>query len=179
LQLRLLGTRAFSGYVSARVRYQSKKVYPGSEGLSCCFRQWRASGSHCRLLHGYALEVELCFGADVLDERNWVVDFGGLREVREFLHHTFDHTLLIAIDDPERERFEALGKQGLCDLRILPDVGCEAFARTVAEFVSGWLERTGQRPRVHLAYVEVREHAGNAARVTLDGEASLRAKGAS
>ena len=44
------------------------------------FRQWRAD-SHCKFLHGYSFEFEFEFGAHELDERNWVVDFGGLKEL--------------------------------------------------------------------------------------------------
>ena len=34
--------------------------------------------AHCNLIHGYALQFEF-LGGDELDERNWIVDFGGLK----------------------------------------------------------------------------------------------------
>jgi 6-pyruvoyltetrahydropterin/6-carboxytetrahydropterin synthase len=145
--------------------HTSSKTYTHAAGLSCCFRQWRAE-SHCRFLHGYALEVALRFRADSLDERRWVMDFGALGEVKAFLVDTFDHKTLVAADDPELSRFEALRDAGLVDLRVVPHTGCEAFAELVFEHVSGWLrthpdERV--RGRVTLDLVEVREHGGNAA----------------
>lgn len=141
--------------------YRSTKTYDHSEGLSCCFRQWRAD-SHCRLLHGYALAFKLVFATDRLDERHWCFDFGGLKPVRAWLHETFDHTMLVAADDPELARFQALAEAGLVDLRILPAVGCEATARHVFDFVSAHVA-TETDGRVWLESVEIREHGGNSA----------------
>jgi 6-pyruvoyltetrahydropterin/6-carboxytetrahydropterin synthase len=141
--------------------YRSTKTYDHSEGLSCCFRQWRAA-SHCRLVHGYALAFKLVFATDRLDERNWCYDFGGLKPIRAWLHEMFDHTLVVAEDDPGLPRFQALADEGLADLRILPAVGCEATAKYVFDYVNQYVDReTGGR--VWLESAEVREHGGNSA----------------
>lgn len=142
--------------------YRSTKSYDHNEGLSCCFRQWRAGHSHCRLLHGYALAFKFVFATHELDERNWCFDFGGLKPVKEWLKHMYDHTLLVAEDDPERARLEALGAVDLVDLRVVPAVGCEATAKQVYDHVSGFVERESGS-RVWLESVEVREHGGNSA----------------
>ena len=84
--------------------YKVVKTFGHNEGLSCCFRQWRAE-SHCNLLHGYALSIELEFETRILDDRNWVVDFGDFKLIKEFLHKWFDHTTLIAKDDPHLQQF--------------------------------------------------------------------------
>ena len=141
--------------------YRSTKTYGHSEGLSCCFRQWRAQ-SHCRLIHGYALAFKFTFATGELDERNWCFDFGGLKPVKEWLKHMFDHTMLAADDDPELPRLIELQNNGLVDLRVLPSVGCEATARYVFDHVQAFVhEQTNGR--VWLESVEVREHAGNSA----------------
>ena len=142
--------------------YRSTKTYDHNEGLSCSFRQWRAGQSHCRLLHGYALAFRFVFATRDLDERHWCLDFGGLKPVRQWLHDMFDHTLLVAADDPERERLEELGRLGLADVRLLPSVGCEATARLVHAKVGEMVE-AGTQGRVWLESVEVREHGGNSA----------------
>ena len=87
--------------------YQSIKTYGNERGLSCCFRQHRAH-SHCNLLHGYSLGFRFTFEAATLDERNWVYDFGDCKWIKSFLDDTFDHTLVIASDDPELELFKEL-----------------------------------------------------------------------
>ncbi len=115
-----------------------------------------------QLLHGYALSVRLVFAAHDLDYRNWCVDFGGLKPVRAWLHSMFDHTLLVAEDDPALDAFRHLADAGLADLRIVPAVGCEATARAIFAHVAGFIaaETVG---RVWLDEVEVAEHSGNSA----------------
>jgi 6-pyruvoyltetrahydropterin/6-carboxytetrahydropterin synthase len=172
----------------------STKTYGNDRGFSCCFRQWKATHSHCSLMHGYSLGFRFTFEAEQLDERNWVQDFGGLKEVKAWLDTQFDHTTVIAEDDPMLDRFKAMagwsnnpeldGKpdevqqhphpnQGVIDLRIVPAVGCEAFAQMVYDHVSKLMiaDPTNrytnllgdEHPRVLLKSVEVFEHSGNSA----------------
>lgn len=148
--------------------YGSTKNYVAANGLSCCFRQWRATHSHCRFLHGYSISVMLTFEALKLDTRNWVMDFGGLKPIKEFLVATFDHKTLVAKDDPSLELFKEMnivrGPGGkLIDLVVLENVGCEAFAKYIYEYVVEWLALNNDA--VKLVKVEVREHEGNSAYV--------------
>jgi len=115
-------------------KYLSTKTYGNDRGLSCCFRQWRSTHSHCSLLHGYSIGIKLIFESETLDDRNWVMDFGGLKAFKEWSEYMFDHTLVIAEDDPHRAMFEKMAELGLqdqggvCDVRIVPAVGCEKFS---------------------------------------------------
>lgn len=142
--------------------YYSTKNYDHNEGLSCAFRQWRATHSHCRLIHGYALAVKFTFGCKKLDDRNWVQDFGGLKDIKKWLKHMFDHTLVVAEDDPEIERFRELEKNDIVDLRIIPAVGCEKFSEFIYNYVAKIIKDESQG-RVWLDSVEVREHGANSA----------------
>lgn len=141
----------------------STKTYTHSVGLSCCFRQWKAS-SHCNTLHGYALEVRIEFEGE-LDERNWVVDFGGLKTVKEWLAEMFDHTCLVAEDDPLIANFRVMHQLQMIDLRVVDNVGCEAFAKLIFDKVSTWVRSVAINDRVKVSRVEVREHQGNSAYV--------------
>ncbi|WP_271609440.1 6-pyruvoyl trahydropterin synthase family protein [Bradyrhizobium sp. CCBAU 21359] len=123
---------------------------------------WRATHSHCSLLHGYALSFAFVFATRELDEHNWCFDFGGLKEVKAWLHHMFDHTTLAAADDPHLTAFESLQRAGLAELRVLPAVGCEAVARYAFDHVSDYVVKKTSA-RVWLESVEVREHSGNSA----------------
>lgn len=142
--------------------YRSTKTYDHAEGLSCCFRQWRATHSHCSLIHGYALAFRFVFATRTLDERNWCFDFGGLKPIRQWLHEMFDHTLLVAEDDPELARLRELDRIGLANVKVLPAVGCEAIAKLVHGHVAQYVAQESAG-RVWLESVEVREHAGNSA----------------
>lgn len=142
--------------------YLSTKQYGHEIGLSACFRQWRAE-SHCSLLHGYALAVKFTFGAVELDVRNWVVDFGSLKSLKGMLEDTFDHTLLVAEDDPQLEVFKQLEQHGVARVVVVPACGCEMFADMIFECTEIWLKDNGYAPRVKLLAVEVKEHGANSA----------------
>jgi 6-pyruvoyltetrahydropterin/6-carboxytetrahydropterin synthase len=143
-------------------RWRVVKTYDHAEGLSCCFRQWQAGQSHCRYLHGYALAFRFTFVTDTLDERGWCIDFGGVKPLRTWLHETFDHTTLVAADDPELPVLAALDRQGLIQMRVLPAVGCEAFAAHAWAWADAFA-RSQTENRVRVETVEVSEHAGNTA----------------
>jgi len=127
-------------------KYLSTKTYGNDRGLSCCFRQWRSRHSHCSTLHGYSIGIKLIFESETLDDRNWVMDFGGLKAFKEWSEYMFDHTLVIAHDDPHLEKFQALAALGLnnvggvCDLRIVEAVGCEKFSETAYNTMKDILE---------------------------------------
>lgn len=140
----------------------STKTLGHDLGFSCAFRQHRAQ-SHCRLIHGYALGFKFNFAADELSPEGWVVDFGGLKSLKAILEDNFDHTTLVAEDDPQLRLFETMHAHGLIKLVLVPATGCEAFARMVYEVTEGWLRDAGFSPRVRLISVEVSEHGANSA----------------
>ena len=126
-----------------------------------CFRQPRAH-SHCKFLHGYSLAFRFTFVASELDERNWVVDFGGLKPLKKWLEDNFDHKVVLDIADPHIDTFKMLEDQALADINILDGVGVEKFAEhaynkaqeIVNEMTDGrcWVES-----------VECMEHGANSA----------------
>lgn len=144
--------------------FGSTKTYAASIGLSAAFRQHPAQ-SHCNQLHGYALEVIATFEADNLDARNWVMDFGGLKTFKQWLESMFDHTVVIAKDDPHLQMFRDMATHEIIDLREVDASGCEATALMIFEFLESWLLTTGQGPRVSVVKLEVREHGANSAYV--------------
>jgi 6-pyruvoyltetrahydropterin/6-carboxytetrahydropterin synthase len=144
------------------MKFVSTKTYGHDVGLSCAFRQWRAD-SHCRFLHGYALAFRFTFEATELDARNWVVDFGSLKSLKQTLQHTFDHKTVVAEDDPQLPWFEEAHRRGILDLVTVPAGGCEKFAELAFEVTDIWLRDNGYTPRVRLRSVEVSEHGANSA----------------
>jgi len=151
--------------------YQVVKRYGHEEGWSCTFRQWRADHSHCKYIHGYPLAVEITFGCEHLDARNWCMDFGGLRPLKTWLQNTFDHKMIVAEDDPEIELFHTLINNKIADVVFVRDVGCEKFAEMVYYEAERILKEIGEWPRVRLLSVKISEHGGNSAVYT--GEADF------
>ena len=142
--------------------YYSTKTYGHEKGLSCAFRQPKASHSHCSLIHGYALSFKFTFGCRQLDDKNWCVDFGGLKNLKEWLENKFDHTLAVDINDPKILDFEELQDKGLCKLVYMDGVGCEMFAKHAFDFADELISKQS-KSRCWVESVEVREHAGNSA----------------
>jgi 6-pyruvoyltetrahydropterin/6-carboxytetrahydropterin synthase len=160
--------------------YRVTKTYGHNLGLSATFRQWRAE-SHCHFMHGYALAVTLMFACEELNANNWVIDFGSLKPVKKWLEDNFDHKTLVAQDDPELEVVRSLaegnlntsgdnsisGAYPLFDVVIVPDTGCEAFARFIADNTINILNNNplqgGVSKGLCLESVEVREHGANSA----------------
>lgn len=141
------------------MNYESTKII---ELGSCAFRQWKAD-SHCKFVHGYRLMAKFWFQCTGLDEKNWVVDFGGLKELKELLQKQFDHTLCIAADDPLLEMFKTLHNHGAVDLRIMDSgVGIERTAEYCLNAANKFVkEKTVGRCWV--SKVEVWEHENNSA----------------
>lgn len=148
--------------------FGSTKTYTASVGISAAFRQWRAA-SHCKYLHGYALEFVATFEADELDNNRWVVDFGGLKSFKDWLVKLFDHATIVAADDPEFKLFTKMASAGICRLCIVENTGCEALALLVFQNLDDWLTNHKYSPRVRLMKLEVREHDGNSAYVRRKG----------
>lgn len=142
--------------------YHCSKTYPHSLGLSAAFRQHRAK-SHCRLIHGYALAFKYDFVATDLDANNWVLDFGSMKPIKQWLESKFDHKLIVAEDDPYRGELLDLHTLGIAHVETMPRTGCEAFAVLAYEYCEGWLVSEGHSPRVSLERVTCSEHEGNAA----------------
>lgn len=148
-------------------KYQSTKTYGQDVGISCCFRQPKATHSHCSKLHGYALGFKFVFEAETLDELNWVMDFGGLKELKQRLLETFDHKLVVAGDDPEIGVFQSMHNLGIADVLIFPSgVGCEKFAQRgfyLAQDVVAKTQPPFQNHRVRVVSCECSEHGANSA----------------
>ena len=142
--------------------YYSTKTYGHNIGLSAVFRQPNADHSHCHLLHGYSLGFKFTFACDHLDNKNWAVDFGGLKPIKAWLEDSFDHKTAIDKADPHIDVFLDLEKKGLIDLRIFDGVGAEKFAYHAYVFADNLIkEKTDGRCWVHS--VECSEHGANSA----------------
>jgi 6-pyruvoyltetrahydropterin/6-carboxytetrahydropterin synthase len=148
-------------------KFQSTKLF---DGFSCVFRQWKAEGTHCRFLHGYGISFRVWFEGE-LDERNWVWDFGGMKRAKgtidgmnpkAWMDYMFDHTVIIADDDPYLSYFHNMEIEGLIQLRLLPAVGAEQFAKFIFEKLDTFVKEETEG-RVRVVKVEFMEHDRNTA----------------
>ena len=147
--------------------FTSTKVF---DGFSCCFRQWKATTTHCQFLHGYGVSFKVWFEGD-LDDRNWVWDFGGMKRAKtkidgkspkEWMDWMFDHTIIVAEDDPYINTLQQLNNAGIAQVRIVPATGAEKFAEFIFKKLNTFV-RTETKERVHVKRVEFMEHNKNTA----------------
>ena len=148
-------------------KFQSSKVF---DGFSTVFRQWKATTTHCRFVHGYGISFKVYFEGD-LDERNWVWDFGGMKRAKtqidgkspkEWMDYMFDHTLVVAEDDPELLAFQQMDKAGVAQVRVIPATGAEKFAEYIYNKLNKFVD-TETEGRVRVTKVKFMEHGKNAA----------------
>jgi len=142
--------------------HYSTKRYGHEVGLSAVFRQPKADHSHCHLLHGYSLAFTFTFACRELDEKNWVVDFGGLKQLKNWLEDSFDHKVVVDSADPKIDILYMLEQQGLAELTVMNGVGAEKFAEHAYNFADNLVfEMTNGR--CWCVKVEVAEHGANSA----------------
>ena len=148
-------------------KFSSSKVF---DGFSTVFRQWKAEDTHCRFLHGYGISFKVYFEGD-LDDRNWVWDFGGMKRAKtqiegkspkEWMDYMFDHTVIIAEDDPGMKGWETMNQLGVIQLRVIEATGAEKFAEYIYNKLNNFV-KTETNNRVKITQVEFREHGKNSA----------------
>ena len=148
-------------------KFQSSKVF---DGFSTVFRQWRAKETHCRFVHGYGVSFKVYFEGE-LDHRNWVWDFGGMKRAntkidgkspKEWMDYMFDHTVIIAKDDPGMGGWKTMDELGVIQLRIIEATGAEKFSEYIYNKLNEFV-KTETDNRVRVTKVKFMEHGKNAA----------------
>ena len=148
-------------------KFQSSKVF---DGFSTVFRQHNAKTTHCSFLHGYGISFKVYFEGE-LDDRNWVWDFGGMKRAKTlidgkspkaWMDYMFDHTMIIAEDDPELLAFQQMDKVGVAQVRVIPATGAEKFSEYIYNKLNEFV-KTETNNRVRVTKVKFMEHGKNAA----------------
>jgi 6-pyruvoyltetrahydropterin/6-carboxytetrahydropterin synthase len=137
-------------------KFKSTKLY---DGYSTVFRQWKADGTHCRFLHAYYISFKLGFDQDVN------IIFKQYPEFKKYLNawfkSTFDYKTFLAEDDPYLEHFKQMDEDGIIQLTILKNVGCERFSEFTYNEVNRIISNFGID--LNVISVETFEHDKNSA----------------
>ena len=148
-------------------KFQSSKVF---DGFSTVFRQHNAGNTHCRFIHGYGISFKVYFEGE-LDDRNWVWDFGGMKRAttlidgkqpKAWMDYMFDHTLIVAEDDPWLEAFKQMGESEVAQVRVIPATGAEKFAEYIYHKLNEFVKAETVN-RVKVIKIKFMEHGKNAA----------------
>jgi len=137
--------------------YTCSKTY---SDIPFAHRQHSHEG-HCGFIHGHNWTFKFTFGCDALDEKGFVVDFGQLKFIREWITETFDHAYVYNQSDADTGKLLLEFPQCFKAYKV-ENCSSEGLAKHAHEVVSVLLkEHHGSRVRI-LA-VEVSEDTRNSA----------------
>ncbi|MEZ5278736.1 MAG: 6-carboxytetrahydropterin synthase [Opitutaceae bacterium] len=123
-------------------------------------RQHRHDG-HCSLIHGHNWSIRLTFGAHENDANGFVVDFGRLRFLRDWIEDNLDHACVFNEDDPLRATLVAAAPDAY-RVYLVPSCSCEGLAQHLFE-VFDPMVRARTEGRAFLIKVEIWEDSRNSA----------------
>lgn len=115
---------------------------------------------HCHLIHGHNWIFSITFTSKTLDKNGFVIDFGGMRGLKELFETYFDHTLVLNQDDPRLKDItrclEGTGRgNGLARICLVPNCGAEGIAQKVEVITRGWLTDCEEYLRRHVRVTSV------------------------
>lgn len=128
-------------------------------------RQPRHDG-HCSFVHGHNWSFKLTFSANELDENGFIVDFGKLKAIKQWIDKNLDHACLLCHDDPLLQSLEKEQPlRSAFKLYVVQDASSEGLAMHLFGTFDG-IVRELTNARAHLVSLEVFEDARNSARYT-------------
>jgi 6-pyruvoyltetrahydropterin/6-carboxytetrahydropterin synthase len=132
----------------------AKKTF---DDLSCAFRHWRGD-QRLGSMHGYALAITLRMRTTRSEPgAAGLVDFSKFGSIKQLLQNQFDHTLLVADDDPEAATFVGFGERTGTRVHLMPNVALDGIATWVMTHCDA--EVTSLDPFLKLVGVRVQENA--------------------
>ena len=137
--------------------FTCSKTYPD---IPFAHRQHRHDG-HCALIHGHNWSIHLTFGAHETDPNGFVVDFGRLRFLRDWIEAHLDHACVFNEDDPLRAALVAAAPEAY-RVYLVPSCSCEGLARHLFD-VFDPMVRARTEGRAFLVEVEIWEDSRNSA----------------
>tara|TARA_B110000003_G_scaffold261627_1_gene283529 strand:+ start:347 stop:781 length:435 start_codon:yes stop_codon:yes gene_type:complete len=133
------------------------------QDIPMAHRQHRHAG-HCAYIHGHNWTITLTFACKKLDSNGFVVDFGQLKYIKDWIDRHLDHACLLNEDDPHRSELEC-HKASLFKFHILPCCSSEGIAQHLFQIFNTMVQSHTQQ-RVWLSHVDIKEDSKNSASYT-------------
>lgn len=138
--------------------------------LPFAHRQWSHPG-HCRHIHGHNWSFTFEFTADQLNDQGFVVDFGKLKWLKDWINIHFDHTCVLANSDPLLNQFMKVGGDEAWNITAIDDPSCEGVAKFLYEEVNKLLKgehlpEADRKRGIKVVSVVVYEDSKNSAKYT-------------
>lgn len=121
---------------------------------------------HCALIHGHNWTITLTFACEEPDTNGFVVDFGKLGYIKDWIAAHLDHACLFNEDDPKKN--ELLRNYGeLFKTYELPNCSCEGIAEHLYKVFNSMV-REATSGRAWITSVEIEEDSRNSAKYTAE-----------
>ena len=118
----------------------------------------------CSRLHGHSWAITLTFEAKEMDDNGFVIDFGDLHFLRDWIDANLDHATALKEDDPMRTSARNLRNRGPKILWV-QSASCEGIAQFLYHTFQPMIEqKTNGRVRIQSLHLE--EDSKNSATYT-------------
>jgi len=132
------------------------KTFPS---IPFAHRQWRHDG-HCSMIHGHNWTLTLTFACEQTDANGFVIDFGSLGYVKDWLSEHLDHACVFAHDDPIKDALVAAAPEAWKVFVVESSASCEGLAMRIHQELDA-LIRAREKNRVWIHELELWEDEKN------------------
>lgn len=109
----------------------------------------------CSRLHGHSWSITLTFESKELDDNGFVIDFGDLHFIEDWIDEHLDHATAVWENDPKLVSLNELQNEGLIKLLTVPNASCEGIAKYLHNTFDPIVrKRTDERVWVRSVYLQ-------------------------
>ena len=116
----------------------------------------------CSRLHGHSWSLTLTFEASDLAGNGFVIDFGDLHFIENWIDEHLDHGMILSQSDPREAELRELEESGLLKIVWIQNASCEGIARFLFD-TFGPMVTTKTEGRVSLQSIRLEEDSKNSA----------------
>lgn len=117
---------------------------------------------HCALIHGHNWGIHITFGCVRPDANGFVVDFGKLKFIRQWIDQHLDHACVFNVDDPMLPALTAVGGDAVWKVYTVKSCSCEGIAEHLFS-VFDQMVKSATEGRAFVVSIEVTEDSRNSA----------------
>lgn len=139
-----------------------KKTY---SDIPFAHRQHMHDG-HCALIHGHNWSITLTFACSEADTNGFVIDFGKLKYIKNWIDEHLDHACLFNENDSEARQM-LIDSGHLFKAYVLTNCACEGIAQHLHK-IFDHMVRSETNNRVWVTTIEITEDAKNSAIYTAE-----------
>jgi len=116
---------------------------------------------HCAFVHGHNWEISLTFACEKTDENDFVIDFGKLKFIKEWIGENLDHACVLSESDPLKEKIVTSAPE-VWKIYLVPSCSCEGLAKHLFKIFDTMVREKTQN-RAFVKSIRIKEDEKNEA----------------